>query len=122
MERASLSLDEVRAIKKYATCDAVYADRMSLGFAFALARLGGALGEDHEVLHEIDVLEGLASNSSTKQSTQFEHLPLHPFWHKHFSTARHLMRNVGERKIQKALAFWERRLAEAAAAFRKLGE
>ena len=97
MERVSLSLDEVRAIKKYATRDAAYADRVSLGFAFALARLGEALGEDHDVLHEINVLEALASNSSTKESTQFKHPPLHPFWHKHFSTARHLMRNMGDR-------------------------
>jgi hypothetical protein len=96
MERVSLSLDEVRAIKKYATRDAVYADRVSLGFAVALAHLGEALGEDHEVLHEIDVLEGFASNSSAKESTQFKRPPLHPFWHKHFSTARHLMRNMGE--------------------------
>ncbi len=97
MERASLSLDEVRAIKKCATGDAGYADRVSLGFAFALARLGEVLGEDHDVLHEMDVLEGLASNSSTKESTQFKYPPLHPFWHKHFSTARHLMRNMGDR-------------------------
>ena len=97
VECVNLSLDEVRAIKKCATGDAAYADRVSLGFAFALARLGEALGEDHDVFHEMNVLEGLASNSSTKEFTQFKHPPLHPFWHKHFSTARHLMRNMGER-------------------------
>jgi hypothetical protein len=97
MERVSLSLGEVRAIKKYATRDASYADRVSLGFAVALAHLGEVLGGEHDVLHEMDVLEGLASNSSTKESTQFKRPPLHPFWHKHFSTARHLMRNMGER-------------------------
>ena len=98
MERVSLSLDEVGAIKKCATRNAAYADRVSLGFAFALAQLGEAVGEDHAVLHEISVLEGLASNSSTKEFTQFKHPPLHPFWHKHFSTARHLMRNVGDHR------------------------
>jgi hypothetical protein len=97
MERVSLSLDEVRSIKKYTTRDASYAVRVSLGFAVALAHLGEVLGEDHHVLHEINVLEGLASNSSTKESAQFRRPPLHPFWHKHFSTARHLMRNMGER-------------------------
>ena len=97
MERVSLSLDEVRAIKKCATGDAAYADRVSLGFTFALARLREALGEDDDVLHEMNVLEGLASYSSTKESTQFKHPPLHPLWHKHFSAARHLMRNMGER-------------------------
>jgi hypothetical protein len=97
MERVSWSLDEVRAIKIYATRNASYVDRVSLGLAVTLARLGEAGGEDHDVLHEIDVLEGLASNSSTKQAAQFRRPPLHPFWHKHFSTARHLIRNMGER-------------------------
>jgi hypothetical protein len=58
MERVSLSLDEVRSIKKYTTRDASYAVRVSLGFAVALAHLGEVLGEDHHVLHEINVLEG----------------------------------------------------------------
>ena len=97
MEPVSLSLDEVRAIKRYATRNASYVDRVSLGFAVALARLREARGEDDDVLHEIDVLEGLASHSSTKEAAQFRRPPLHPFWHKHFSTARHLMRNMGER-------------------------
>lgn len=97
MERVSLSLDEAREIKKQATHDAVYADSVSLGFALALSHLGEKRGEDRDVLHEIDVLEGFASNSSTKEPEQFKRRPLHPFWHKHFSTARHLMRNMGER-------------------------
>jgi hypothetical protein len=97
MERVSWSLDEVQAIKRYVTRDASYADRVSLGFAVALARLGEARGEDHDVLHEIDVLEGIASHSLTKEPAQFRRPPLHPFWHKHFSTARHLIRNIGER-------------------------
>jgi len=97
MEHVSLSMDQVRAIKRHATRDAVYADRVSLGFAVALAQLGEALGDDLDVLHEIATLEGLASYSSTKKPEQFNRPPLHPFWHKHFSTARHLMRNMGER-------------------------
>jgi hypothetical protein len=97
MECVSLSMDEVRTFKKCATRDGSYAERVSLGFALALAQVGGPLGEDHHVLHEIDVLEGLASNSSTKPATPFQYPPLHPFWHKHFSTARHLIRNMGER-------------------------
>ena len=61
MERVGLSLDEEREIKKHATHGAVYADRVSLGFAIALAQLGEKRGEDRDVLREIDVLEGLAS-------------------------------------------------------------
>jgi hypothetical protein len=97
MERVSLSMDQVKAIKRAATRDAPYADRVSLGFAVALDALRKQLREDYDVLREIDVLEGLSSNSSTKKPTQFERPPLHPFWHKHFSTARHLIRNVGNR-------------------------
>jgi hypothetical protein len=97
MEYVSLSLDEVRTLKKAATRNAPYADRVSLGFAIALACLEEELGEDHHVLHEIDVLEGLALHSSTKESAQFRRPPLHPLWHKHFSTARHLIRNWGDR-------------------------
>ena len=97
MERVSLSLDQVTAIKRAATRDASYADRVSLGFAIALDGLRRRLGEDYDILREIDILEGLTSNSSTKPPKLFTKPPLHPFWHKHFSTARHLMRNVGER-------------------------
>jgi hypothetical protein len=70
---------------------------VSLGFAFALDRLGKQFGEDHDVLGEIDVIEGLSVKSATRNPEQFKRPPLHPFWHKHFSTARHLMRNVGLR-------------------------
>ena len=97
MERVSLTLDQAAAIKRYATRGASYADRVSFGFAVALDRLGKQLGEDYDVCCEIDALEGLCPHSSTKRPTQFERPPLHPFWHKHFSTSRHLMRNVGLR-------------------------
>jgi hypothetical protein len=97
MECFSLTLDQVMAIKRVATRDAPYADRVSLGFASALDQIRGRLGEDYDVLREMDVLEGLASSSSAKEPTQFKRLPLHPFWHKHFSTARHLIRNIGVR-------------------------
>jgi hypothetical protein len=97
MERVSLTLEQVVAIKIYATRGASYADRVSLGFAVALDRLGKQFGEDYDVCREIDALEGLSPHSSTKSPTQFKRPPLHPFWHKHFSTSRHLMRNVGLR-------------------------
>ncbi len=35
--------------------------------------------------------------SRTKAKEQFKHPPLYPFWHKHFSTPRHLLRNIGDR-------------------------
>ncbi|QXX75027.1 hypothetical protein [Methylovirgula sp. HY1] len=97
MCQLSLSLDEVRSIKEQVTHGASYAGRISIGFAIRLIQLREKFGEDHQVLHEIDVLEGLARNSySTKEATQFRP-PLHPFWHKHFATSRHTIRNMGER-------------------------
>jgi hypothetical protein len=89
----SFSLEEVQNIKANVTHGASYAYRISFAFIVRLAQCG----EDRSVLHEIDVLERIAPNSSTKEATQFKRPPLHPFWHKHFTTPRHLIRNVGER-------------------------
>ena len=96
MGHVSLSRDQVRAIKETVTHGASYAERISLGFALAVFQLGQEFAEDHHILHEVDVLEGVALHSVTKEATQFRP-PLHPLWHKHFSTPRHLMRNIGER-------------------------
>jgi hypothetical protein len=93
----SFTLDQVRNIKINIAYGASYADRMSLGFAARLLQVKQDLGEDHAILHEIAVLEGIAPNSATKEAEQFKRPPLHPFWHKHFSTARHLNRNIGIR-------------------------
>ena len=71
----SLTQAEVRSIKLYVTRGAAYADQVSLGFAIRLSQLGEELAEDHIVLRELDVLEGIASNSSTKAATQFEERP-----------------------------------------------
>lgn len=97
MERTSFTLDEIRAIKKAIAYDAPYAERISLGFAFQLFTIKQSLGEDHVVLREIDVLEGVAVGTSTKEAERFKRAPLHPFWHKHFSSPRHLYKNIGIR-------------------------
>ncbi len=96
MGHVSLSRDQVRAIKETLTHGASYAERISLSFALAVFQLGQDFAEDRHVLHEVDVLEGVAQHSVTKEAEQFRP-PLHPLWHKHFSTPRHLMRNIGER-------------------------
>ncbi len=97
MSKLSLSLDQVRSFKEFVTCKAPYANRVSLGFAYGLALLDKQFREGPDILRELDVLEGLISHSSIKEATQFKRQPLHPFWHRHFSTARHLIRNIGER-------------------------
>lgn len=96
MRHLSLSLEEISTIKHCSVRGASYADRISLGFAFQLAQLQRDFGEECAVLNEIEVLEGITRNSVTKPASQFKRPPLHPFWHKHFSTHRHLLRNVCE--------------------------
>jgi hypothetical protein len=43
---------------------------------------------------EIDYLEGIKPKSRTKKEAQFRKPPLQGFWHKHFFSAKHLIKNV----------------------------
>jgi hypothetical protein len=95
--KRSLSLDQVRNIKEYVTHKAPYASRVSLGFAVGLAQLDEKFREGLDILRELDALEGLIPNSSTKEAAPLKWPPLRQFWHKHFFTSRHLIRNIGER-------------------------
>ena len=97
MKRVGFSMDEIKAIKRALVGDRPYADRISLGFAARLLLIKNDLKEDHFVLDEIDHLEGFRPGSKTKGEEQFLHPPLHPFWHKHYSAPRHLLRNIDER-------------------------
>ena len=73
-------------------------DRISLQFAARLVWITVELGEGDLVLHELDHLECLHSRRSlTKPETQFKHAPLHPLWHKHYSAARHMPKNLSTR-------------------------
>jgi hypothetical protein len=47
------------------------------------------------ILDELDVLEGRRMTTHTKRESQFKSFPLHPFFHKHFFSAQHLLRNIG---------------------------
>jgi len=93
----SLTLEQIRDIKTRIVHGASYSDRVSLGFAARLLQVRDELGEDRAVLREIDALEGPDAYSMTKKAEQFSRPPLFPFWHKHFSTPRHLFRNIGIR-------------------------
>lgn len=97
MKLVSFSLDEVKAIKRVLVSDRPYADRISLGFAARLLMIKDDLKEGHLVLDEIDYLESLRPRSKTKGEEQFLYPPLNPFWHKHYSAPRHILRNIGER-------------------------
>ena len=91
-----MTLDEVTAFKRLVTGDASFADRISLGFAMQLVWLQQTTRDDQGALLEIQHLEQ-GVPTTTKPAEQFKHKPLHPFWHKHFFSSRHLLFNAGER-------------------------
>ena len=94
--KISMTLDEVAAYKRAITCNAEFSDRISVGFAIRLEIQRAAHGDEHHVLWEIEHLEK-GIETTTKPASQFKFPPLHPFWHKHFSSYRHTLRNIGER-------------------------
>jgi hypothetical protein len=95
--RISMTIDELSAFKGLLTGDASFADRISLGLAMQLAWLQQTTRDDQAVLFEIQHLEQ-GVPTTTKPAEPFKHnTPLWPFWHKHFFSSSHLLRNVGER-------------------------
>ena len=85
------------AFKRGVLREKPYYDRVSIALAI---RLGNAASENIDVfavIDEIDYLEGINTASRTKDATQFRKPPLQGLWHKHFFSARHLIKNVGIR-------------------------
>ena len=98
MPKVSLTFEEIGELKRKYLNGAAYSARMSLAFVIRLMQIRQDRGEDRFVIREIDELEHVCSSTSaTKGAAQFKRPPLHPLWHKHFSTPRHLMRNIGVR-------------------------
>src|SRR5579864_7783644 len=94
--RLTLDLEECSQLKRHFTGGRPYSDRMSMGFLGHLLELHCSRGEDLFVLDAIDALEGLPSGCRTKKASRFRGEPLGRFWHKHFATSRHVIRNIGE--------------------------
>jgi len=98
MSNLSLSQQDIAEIKNEAAPGRSYNDRVSVALALRMLHLGRSKQIDtHSILDEIDYLEGYRSTSRTKKESQFVHPPLEPLWHKHFMTARHIMKNIGVR-------------------------
>lgn len=95
LAKISLSFDELAVLKKAATRERPYAQRLSAGLIIRL--LTTARDDAPFVLDGIDGLEGLRVSRNVKSASQFRHPPLHPLWHKHFFAPRHMIRNIGER-------------------------
>jgi hypothetical protein len=95
--KASLSADEIAAIKQYTARNAPYWERLSLALCIRLMDLESRRGEVQDVIDEIESLEGLRRPLNTKPAAPFRKPPLKGLWHKHFSTSRHIIHNIGER-------------------------
>lgn len=91
--KVSLTLEQLVQLKSEVLLQAPYASRVSLGLLFRLITTGDTL----PVLREIDALEGLKPRTTVKDSQPFKYPPLFPFWHAHYFTSRHVLRNIGER-------------------------
>ncbi|QDU68193.1 hypothetical protein [Engelhardtia mirabilis] len=94
MQRISLGPDERRSLKVEAVGGRVYADRVSTSLAILLVALREGRGDYFPVLDEMDFLEGIGKSSMTKEPKPFRHPLLQRFWHKHYSSARHIPRNI----------------------------
>ena len=95
-QKVSVTRDEVKRLKRHLLGDFPHIDRLSLALVVRLQTDPVARADSFLILQEIDCLEGLRLSSSTKEAAPFDHPPLNKFWHKHFSSTRHLLRNVGE--------------------------
>lgn len=94
MESYSFSKEEVEKIKKDAVRGRKYHSRISLILA---GRLLGFTDDDIDafsIIDELDYLEGIKKYSKTKTEQQFKHPPLNIFSHKHFTSARHVLKNI----------------------------
>src|SRR5947209_7025654 len=94
LAKISFTREQAAALKHYIMMDSDVAERVSLGLAIRLATSIAEIGEDFVIRAQIMRLER-NETGGTKVSTQFRHPPLHPFWHQHFSSTRHTVRNIG---------------------------
>ncbi|WP_211960742.1 hypothetical protein [Cupriavidus plantarum] len=93
----SLTAAEVFEFKSEATRGRPYAARISIAMAVRLLDRTDRYFDPFAVLDELDYLEGIRPISRTKPESPFKGPHLQPFWHKHFSSSRHLLKNIGVR-------------------------
>ncbi|WP_271411994.1 hypothetical protein [Pseudomonas sp. Q1-7] len=93
----SLDKEQVRYLKLAAVRGQYYFERISVALAVRLLDSSNPRFDRFAVLDEINYLEGITKASRTKPESQFKKLPLFPFWHKHFFSAQHLIKNIGIR-------------------------
>lgn len=90
----NLSRAEMDSLKRQILMDRPYADRVSFAMAVRVSGMPARGLDSFAVLDELDFLEGHRPVSCSVAATQFKHPPLFPLWHKHFWSARHILRNL----------------------------
>jgi hypothetical protein len=97
LEKVSLDKDTIDRLKAEAVQYKPYSGRISIALAFRLINLSNSQFSPFAVIDEMDYLENIRNFSRTKEEAQFDKPPLFPFWHKHFFSAQHLLKNIGIR-------------------------
>lgn len=90
----NLSRAEMDTLKRQILMDRPYSGRVSFAMAVRISGMPARGLDSFAVLDELDFLEGHRPVSCSVAATQFKHPPLFPFWHKHFWSARHILRNL----------------------------
>jgi hypothetical protein len=93
--KVSFEADELRRLKSAVVEGRAVADRISTAFALRLVQAFASRLGYHEILDELDYLEGITTKSRTKPAKPFKGSALKPLWHKHFSAPRHMLKNIG---------------------------
>jgi hypothetical protein len=93
--RVSFDREEWYKIKRAISGNRPYIARVSIAIILRLLQIRDR-GDDIYVLSAVDQLEGLPSGCRTKEEKRFKGQVLGRFWHKHFATPTHMLRNIGE--------------------------
>ncbi|WP_157672755.1 hypothetical protein [Achromobacter denitrificans] len=95
-QRKIINLDatQIAALKLNAVRDRFYAARISIALAIRLLDRSDPFFNPFSVLDELDYLEGMRATSRTKPEAPFKDAALQPFYHKHFSSSKHLLKNL----------------------------
>ncbi len=97
MVAVSFERHEIQHLKYCAVKGRPYSERVSIALALQLIGNHDPYFNCFSVLDELDYLEGIRPGSRTKPEKQFTKSPLNPFWHKHFFSAHHLVKNLSVR-------------------------
>jgi len=90
----SLDAEGIVALKLDAVRGRPCATRISIVLAMRLLDRSDPYFDSFAVLDELDYLEGVRRTSRTKLEAPFKDAALKPFLHKHFSSSRHLFKNL----------------------------